>query len=186
MQRPMFWLIIGWVVAVNKGEVFLCHGAATLVVQYIWWQAHNVHLQFYCRVHVYYHARWVLMDQIHHIMLGMQRLEVISKQIWCANCMTTRTDPMYASYTQIFKHLIKWEELCLCSVCDDFGWLMRTDNLQNTQPGVHKKLLSCHRALGDLNLTQWESPFLYSPWQRRIKSPSWPCDWKHSYHHSHL
>lgn len=47
-----FGLILGWVVAVNKGDVFLCPGAAALVVQYIRWQAQYVRLQFYCRVHV--------------------------------------------------------------------------------------------------------------------------------------
>lgn len=47
-----FGLILGWVVVVNKGDVFLCPGAAALVVQYIQWQAQYVRLQFYCRVHV--------------------------------------------------------------------------------------------------------------------------------------
>lgn len=154
-----FWLILGWVVAVNKGDVFLCRGAAALVVQCIRWHAHYVHLQFYCHVHVYYHARRLLIGQIHHIMLGMRSLELISKQIWCTK--------------SLFWVWWLWQLM---------GGLTTS---KTHSDGVHKKLLSCRRAPCDLNLTQWESPFLYSPWQRRIKSPAWPRDWKHSYHRSH-
>lgn len=57
------------------------------------------------------------------------------------------------------------EELCLCTVFDDFGcqkWWDR-DNLLYTQPGLRIKLISCWRGSGRPKLTQWESSLSLFP-----------------------